>query len=125
MSNYEIYENALRILGIPVNSEGSEDYEERAPYLIAAFCTSVLEIDEFLRMAAGLGSTPHFNRVWLSLDEDFPLLDRLAPIASLDLASSLVTDENAELSDRLYERTQDALSDVRCGVISSIEDVYI
>ena len=124
MSNFEIYENALRILGIPVNAEGNEDYEERAPYLLAAFCSSVLEIDGFLRMAAGMAATAPFNRVFVSLDDEFPLLDRLAPIAALALASSLVADENAELSDRLYERAQDALSDVRCGISLSIEDVY-
>ena len=45
MKNREIYENALRLLALSAHEGENEDYEERAPYLLAAFCTEMTELE--------------------------------------------------------------------------------
>ena len=127
MTNRDIYESALRLLAQQVAEGENEDYEERAPYLIAAFCTEAEDTDLYLRQSLGLGACRAFQKVWLDLDETFPLCDRLAPVGCLYLAAMLVLDEDSELSDKLYDRYCDAISLIRSGLpasLESIEEVY-
>lgn len=127
MINREIYEAALRVLAQSSADGENEDYEERAPYLIASFCSEAEEIDRYLRRAMGMAAAESFGRVWLALEEEFPLLERLAPVACLYLAAMLVLEENGDLSDTLYERYCDAISSLRNGipaVLESIADRY-
>ena len=58
------------------------------------------------KLCEALGKTPitKFDRVLIPLEENFPLVDRLAPIACLYLAAMLILDEDAESSDKLYAR---------------------
>lgn len=104
LKNREIYENALRILAQNLPGTDNEDFADRAPYLIASFCTEALEINRHLCEALGKTPISEFERVWLPLEENFPLADRLAPIACLYLAAMLILDEDAEISDKLYAR---------------------
>ncbi len=122
MTNRELYENALRLLAQSAN-EDNEDYEERAPFLIASFCNEAQEVDSFLRMASGLSSAVEFTKIWLDLDESFPLLEQLAPAACLYLAAMLVLDEDMSLSDRLYELYSEALSHIRSGISCTLESI--
>ncbi len=127
MTNQTVYENALRLLGLTGTAEGNEDYEDRAPYLIASFCNEAERLDGALRRSVGDAPTPAFGRVWLSLDKDFPLSEQLSPIASLYVAAMLVLDEDSELSDTLYDRFCDAMLTLRASiraVCESIPDVY-
>ena len=55
MINRELYENALRLLAQPTDG-ANDDYEERAPFLLASFCNEAQEVDSFLRMASGISS---------------------------------------------------------------------
>ena len=52
MTNRDIYLRALSIIGESCDAEENEDYEERAPYLLAAFCTEAKEIDFHLMLAS-------------------------------------------------------------------------
>ena len=127
MLSKEIYENALRLLAQSTNENENEDLAERAPYIIAQFCTEALYIDTALRRSLGEEDTPDFHKVWLSLDDTFPLLDRMAPIASMYLAAMLVLDEDKELSDTLYDKYCDAISSICssiCSVSEKIADKY-
>ncbi|MBQ8330979.1 MAG: hypothetical protein IJX94_00590 [Clostridia bacterium] len=127
MKNREIYENALRILAQNTTSGENEDYEERAPYLIASFCTEAEDTDRFLRLALGEAVAATFEKVWLALEADFPLLDRLAPVACLYVAAMLILDEDGDLSDKLYERYCDIMSGIRSDIpatLESISDTY-
>ncbi|MBE6547212.1 MAG: hypothetical protein E7668_07265 [Ruminococcaceae bacterium] len=127
MINQTIYENALRLLGLSSDAEGNEDYEDRAPYLIASFCSEAEKTDGLLRRSLGLEPTPVFGHVWLALDELFPLSEQLAPIACLYVAAMLVLDEDSELSDTLYDRFCDAMLTLRGSIAASVEairDIY-
>ena len=104
MVNRDIYVSALSLLGLSVGQENTSDLEERAPYLIASFCCSAKEIDVTLRKAETLEAQQSFNSVFLELDAEFPLCDRLSSCASLYVAAMLIIDEDPELSDSLYDK---------------------
>lgn len=127
MLTQKIYDASLRILAESTVDGDNADYEERAPYLIAAFCTQVEDLDVALRHSLGESTQHDFNAVYVSLEDEFPLLDRFAPAAALYLASMLVMDDLEALSDRLYERYCDHISkicDQLPAVSTSITDRY-
>ena len=123
MTNRELFENAIRLLALPNTDDENADYEERAPFLLASFCNEAQEVDSFLRLASGITTAVDFAKIWLPLDEQFPLLETLAPAASLYLAAMLVLEEDISLSDRLYELYADALSSIRSGISYTLESI--
>ena len=123
MTNQELFEGALHLLALPTDAGENDDYEERAPFLLASFCHEALELDSFLRMASGITSAVKFTGMWLSLDDTFPLLEALAPAACLYLAAMLVLDEDTSLSDRLYEIYTETLSNIRAGISCTLESI--
>lgn len=123
MKNREIYELSLSLLAQQIDSAENDDFEERAPFLIASFCAEACELDRYLRQGAGIGGARDFERVRVDLDEDFPLLERLAPLAGLYLAAMLVIDEDGTLSDTLYERYCDGMTALRCGIPCAVEEI--
>ena len=120
-TNKQIYEGALGLIGELNDPMLCEDYEERAPYILAAFCSLASEIDKRLRIVDSLEEQPRFSHVCLSLDSSFPLCDRLAPAATIYLAAMLLIGENDELSDSLYDKYCDAIASIgsSVGVASS------
>ena len=112
----QIYNGALGLLGELNDPMLCEDYEERAPYILASFCSLASEIDKRLRVIDSLDAQPSFSHVFLSLDASFPLCPRLAPAASLYLAAMLVIDEDDELSDSLYDKYCDAIASLASSV---------
>ena len=127
MLNSEIYESALRILGESLNEGENEDYKESAAFLIAAFCNETEEIDNSIRRICGLYDRPYFNPVWVSLDEEFPSSERLAPAAAFYLAAMLILDDDPERSDALYEKYCDSIANIEGSfpmTSGSIVDVY-
>ena len=127
MLNQEIFEQALRILSQSEEQGGIEDYEERAPYLIAAFCAQSASLDRRLRETSALPPAPPFHAAFLDLEEEFPLLERLIPLCCLYLAAMLVLEENEPLSDKLYDRYSEGMSAVWNeipAVLESIRDEY-
>ena len=106
----DIYTNALVHIGEASNGEFSADYEDRAPYLIASFCSLAKGIDKKIRKAQGLTAQNKFSPVFLSLDSSFPLCDDLSPVAALYVAAMLVIDEDAKLSDTLYDKYCDGMA---------------
>ena len=123
MKNRDIYENALRILAQSTAAGENEDFEERAPYLIASFCTEALEINRHLCEAIGKTPMSDFERVWLPLEENFPLIDRLAPIACLYLAAMLILDEDGDTSDKLYARYCEKITALWQEIPAAIEKI--
>lgn len=112
MTNNQIYEHALALLGLSPDVTENEDFTEQAPYHLAAFCTQAEETDRWLRKTEGAEDVKEFHKVFMPLEEDFPLSDRMAPIAALYLAAMLILDEDAERSDRLYDRYTEAMSEL-------------
>lgn len=121
-----IYKAALALINEPDNGN-ADDYAERAPYLLAAFCGEAGGIDAAYRKSKGLPSQPSYGSVMIGLEESFPLSNRFAGAAALYLAAMLVIDENEELSDRLYGRYCDRMSKICSeipGVLEKITDIY-
>lgn len=127
MKNRDIYIGALNLIAQSGNAESNEDYEERAPYLIAAFCSEVRDMDREYRKAHGLSAGKDFNDVFLELDGDFPACHRFSAPACLYLAAMLIIDEDGALSDKFYEKYCDSISSVYSEIpaqIDSIRNIY-
>jgi hypothetical protein len=123
MLNKDIYDNALSILAESMVEGANTDYEERAPFLLAAFCTEALDTDTALRQALDESKAKAFNPVFVSLDDEFPLLARFSPAGALYLASMLVVDEDPDLSDRLYDKYSDAMSSICATLPAACESI--
>ncbi len=123
MKNIEIYNGAMRILSEQIDPDMNEDYQERAPYLIAAFCDEIKDIDRAYRMANSLPEAPEVNAVCIELTEDFPCAPRFASACCMYLASTLLLGEDDELSDRLYDKYSDIMSTISMGIPSFVEKI--
>ncbi len=123
MKNKEIYDSALSLLAQSSKDGDNADYEERAPYLISNFCYEVLELDRIARKLLGLPEAKDNIPSALSLDVDFPLLDRFISSAVKYLAAMLVIDEDGELSDRLFDMYCDGVSRLREELPAAIENI--
>ena len=127
MKNQDIYDGALRILAESSTQGANEYYEERAPYLIAAFCCESARADAAYRKANDLPVAASQSSVYLELSADFPCCSRFAATASVYLASMLVIDENPDLSDKLFDRYSAMMSAICMeipAVVESISDRY-
>ena len=123
MKNKELYEGALRLLAEDPDADENEDYEERAPYLLAAFCGEAEALDRSIRRAEGMAAGKEFNPVWLPPEGEFPLSGRLSGAACLYLAAMLVMDEDPALSDRLYDRYSDAMATIATSQPAALEAI--
>lgn len=127
MKNREIYDAALRVLAEKCVDGANDDYEERAPYLIANFCCESSSTDSAYRKAHSITAAKKVSAVFLDLDADFPCCDRFATAAVMYLAAMLIIDENAELSDKFFDRYSDTMSEICMeipAVIERISDRY-
>lgn len=115
VTNRDIYKNSLALIGESLDSSYLEDYEERAPYLIASVAYQTIALDKKIRRSDGLGEAARFSPVYLSLDLDFPLCDQLSFPAALYVASLLVIDEDPELSDNLYDKYCDSVASLEAN----------
>lgn len=122
MKNRDLYTSALCLLAESLEDGENEDYEERAPYLLAAFCTEIAEVDKKLRLSQGTQAKAH-DPVYLDLDTDFPLSDRFSNAASLYLAAMLILDSDEERSDSLYEKYCDSISSIADSIPASTESI--
>ena len=122
MKNLEIYTSALRLIG-ETELSGNEDYEERAPYLLAAFCTESAEIDAAYRKEHSLPPRTNVSNVSVPLETNFPCADRFVNAASAYLAAMLVIDENMELSDKLFDRYCDIMATIQSEIPAKIEKI--
>lgn len=119
ITNLEIYNQALSIIGEMVSDSNDSDYQERSTYIIPTFCCTVKDLDKKVRIAEGADKQPSFSTVYMPLDSDFPLNDTMASSAALYLAAMLVLDEDPELSDSIYDKYCDCISSISASV-----DVY-
>lgn len=128
MTNYEIFKAALRILAENENMADISDYEERFPYLLAVFCGEAEELDKKFREANKLPPSQTPLPIMLEMTEDFPLSQVFVSSAVYYVASMLIADENAEFSDKLFERYSMRMTDIYSALPSEsqkIKNVYI
>lgn len=127
MTVREIYEGALRLMSEDADDERNDDYAERTPYVMATFCSQVSGTDSVIRKLSGESEANSYSPVYLSLEDEFPLLDVFVAPAMLYLAAMLVIDYDAELYDRFFTRYCDAISqicDTTAGVCEKTSDRY-
>ena len=124
-TNSDIYLSALALIDESNEKGDTQDLSERAPFILATFCTTCKSLDKKLRSRDSLEPQPKFSAVRLSLDGEFPLCDALSAPAATYLASMLVIDENPSLSERLYDKYCDSIATIgaECSC-SAISDVY-
>lgn len=122
MKNRDVFSLAMALLAESGDRYSVSEYEERAGYLIPAFCIEVRSISNRLALLEGgapYGEIPPF----VSLDEEFPVKDALVPAAAAYLAAMLVLAEDGALSDTLFARYCDAASSVREALTARIERI--
>ena len=127
MTVREIYNGALKLMSESAEDQENEDYEERAPYIMATFCSQLRGTDSAIRRLTGENETKSFSPVYVQLDSEFPLLDAFVAPAMLYLAAMLVIDYDTELYDRFFSRYCDAVSkicDTTVGVCEKTADKY-
>ncbi len=122
MKNRQIYDAALRLLAESTVDGENEDYEERAPYLLAAFCTEMTELNAKLCKSQGNTPVAH-DAVLLPLEENFPLADRLSAAATLYLSAMLILEDDEERSDKLYAQYCDAVSRISDAIPATLEPI--
>ena len=123
MKNRDIYISALHLIGERADAIENEDYIERAPFILAAFCTECAETDTAYRLEKGLAPRESTSNVSLPIDSDFPCADRFVNAAASYLAAMLVIDENMELSDKLFDRYCDSMATIQSELPAHIEKI--
>ena len=123
MKNRDVYISALHLIGENADAEENFDYEERTPYLLAAFCSEAASTDAAYRAYKKLGSTPTTDSVSIPLDAEFPFAERFVHAASLYVAAMLIIDENSELSDKLFDKYCDAMATIESEIPLRIEKI--
>lgn len=123
MKNKDIYHGALRILSESMVDGANDDYEERAPYIIAAFCNECRDADAAYRRANSLGEAAEVNAVYVDLNDDFPCAPRFSSACCTYLAAMLIIDQDSDLSDRLYDKYSDMMSSICAGIPASVERI--
>ena len=113
MTYQELYDSALRIVSENDQGFANEDYEERARYILATFCNTCSAIDAKYRKANMYPSISYTPLSVVTLSGSFPLKEIFAPAAVYYLGAMLVSDENEELCDRLFELYTDAISSIQ------------
>ena len=111
MTNRDVYGLALALLAEGGDRMENGDYEERAGYLLSAFCTEVQEVNRRFCAVRGEEAPEEFP-IYLSLDGEFPVKERFSGAAGAYLASMLVLEEDLELSDRLFARYCDLITQI-------------
>ena len=124
-TNNDIYLSALALIDENASNGDTSDLEERAPFILATFCTTCKTLDKKLRLRDSLNAQPKFSSVKLNLTSEFPLCDALSAPAATYLASMLMIDENPYLSETLYDKYCDSIATIgaECSC-SAINDVY-
>ena len=123
MTNKDIYVSAMKHIGESCDVEGNEDYEERAPYLIATFCSEASELEAAYREAHSLPTPTKRDAIRQMLECEFPMCDEFASAATLYLAAMLIVDENPELSDKLFDRYCCRMATIQSSIPSRIEKI--
>ena len=123
MKNREIYLSALRLLAQDADPQENQDYEERAPYLLASLYSELFDLDSRLRSFLGADIKERIDKACFFLDEDFPLLDRFVAVAARYLAAMLVLDEDGELSDKLFDMYCKGLLIIQNEIPATVEKI--
>lgn len=127
MTNKDIYKAALSLIAEPIDEEKTEDYLQRAPYILGNFFYENGELDTSYRKFTGLPKRSFVNAVFVPLEDEFPFAERFISSAEYYLASMLVVDEDTELSDKFFDLFSSSMSAIMLEVPAiqeKIADMY-
>ena len=116
MTNHEIYDAALRLASEVANTGTNDDYQERAPYLIAAACHRYAALDSCYRDANGLESQKILEINCFPLTTLFPLCNVFSVPVSMAVAGMLVLEENPQMSERLLKIADDVIAEIQKAI---------
>ena len=116
MTCQDIYKIALSFLGEDTSGKFSSDYEQRAPYLIAALYPILREDDNILRRSRGLPTQENEYAEKAELYEKFKLCDDFATAAAYYVASLLIFESDTARADRLFEKYNDLAKKVMTNI---------
>ena len=122
MKNCDIYALALRLIAETGDGESTADYEERAGYLLSAYCSEVRDLAEKLCRKEQLPFSEE-DPLFRPLDHEFPYPVALAAPGAYYLAAMLILDEDPDLSDKLFEKYCDAVSRILSGLPMYSEEI--
>ncbi len=123
MKNSEILTAAAATVCEFASDAQTEDYESRAPYILASFCMQCKELDSQYRRAYTLDPAVSAEQASLPLESQFPLVPALVPAATFYLAAMLVIDENDVLSDKLFDLYTDSVATLAASLPTSSEQI--
>lgn len=113
MTNQEIYDSALRLASEVPNPDANEDYEDRAPYLIAAVCHRYAALDVLYRKAHGMDEQKILDINCFPFPTLFPLSTVFAAAVSSAVAGMLVLQENEQMSERLLKMADEMVDEIQ------------
>lgn len=116
MQYREILTAAAALVCETVSETQSEDYVERAPYILATCVRQCASLDAKYRRVGGSDPIEYPKSATVSLDSECPLLPELTPAVTFYLAAMLVVDENEVLSDKLYDLFTDQLATLHASL---------
>jgi hypothetical protein len=126
MLTREVLNAALALIGEPALTAGDE-YEERAPYILAAFCTEVAIPDRMYRRANGLEEREPYAGIYLGLEEEFPASAPFVSAAATYLAALLLLEDDPDASEVQFARYCDRMATIVTempGRIEPVKEVY-
>ncbi len=119
----EITDAALRLVCEDPDLIDTDDYKERATFILPTFCGHCSALDDRYRSAHAMNQKPSFSAACMLPEEEFPLADAFIAPATYYLAAMLSVDENEELSDRFFELYTDAIASVEAGLPAKAEAI--
>lgn len=113
MTFRELFENALRAIAENSTDGDTSDYEERASYILATFCTECAGLDRRYRKAHGMTDAGSRSLTYVELSENVPFSEVFASAAVYYLCAMLTLDENESMSERFFELYTDAIASIQ------------
>lgn len=123
MTYREIYENALRLVSESSVTGDTDDYEERAGYILANACCACLPLDTSYRLANKIAKSNASPSTYVELTESFPLCDIFSAPTVYYLAAMLVLDENESMSEKFFDLYSDALASIQRDLPAQLKSV--
>lgn len=123
MTLREITDAAIQLICENPLDVATNDYKERASYILPTFCGHCSELDDRYRLAHAIKAKTPLSASYMELETAFPLADVFIAPATYYLAAMLVVDENEELSDRFFALYTDALASVESTLPTTTETV--
>ena len=123
MKHHEIYEAAVRLVCEDPESVNTDDYYDRAPYILATFLSDCAAQDQRYRKAHGMEAAAVPTVAYADLTEDFAFCDALVLPATYYLAAMLVADENEALCERFFALYTDSIARLQAELPLTSEQI--